>query len=194
MYKRQDITVSWENLYAINRKIIDPIAHRYFFVWEPVELTVYECPYEGEVSVSLPLHPDKPEEGHRTLTIAYRDGGARFLISGQDATNMEPGRLVRLMGLFNIEVLEVGGRSVKARFHSEELKVAREEKASLIHWLPIQGNVVVEVLRPDGTVEGFGEPDLAKEGVGSLVQLVRYGFGRVDEVGDGFVRICYAHK
>jgi len=192
--KPADITVSWENLYAINRKIIDPIAHRYFFVWDPVELTVYECPYEGEVSVSLPLHPDKPEEGHRTLSIPYRSGEAEFLISGPDAAEMEPGQLVRLMGLFNIEVLEVGGGAIRARFHSEELRVAREEKAALIHWLPAQGNVIVEVLRPDGKVEGLGEPDLAKEGVGSLIQLVRYGFGRIDEVGDGLVRICYAHK
>ncbi len=200
--KPADITISWENLYAINRKLIDPVAHRYFFVWEPVELEVSGCPSpggprdEGRVVLraELPLHPDRPEEGRRVLEVPCEEGTARFLISGPDAASMAEGQLVRLIGLFNIEVLKVGEGRVMAKFHSEELAVAKERKAPLIHWLPTDGNIEVEVLRPDGTVEGLGEPSLAREDVGALVQLVRYGFGRVDEVGEELVRICYAHK
>jgi len=33
-----DISLSLDTLYAENRKIVDPIANRYFFVWDPVEL------------------------------------------------------------------------------------------------------------------------------------------------------------
>ena len=191
--KSADITISWENLYAINRKLIDPLASRYFFVWEPTRLVVSGCPKEG-FSVKLPLHPDKPERGFRLLEVNCPGGLAELLISGSDAIDMRPGQMVRLIGLFNIEVLEVKEHEVKARFHSEPHEIAKERKAPFIHWLPPDSTIEVEVLRPDGHVEGLGEPGLAKERTGSLVQLVRYGFGRVDALGEGWVRICYAHS
>ena len=191
--KAADITISWENLYAINRKLIDPVANRYFFVWEPVELAISGCPREHFVA-ELPLHPDEPERGHRRLEVRCQDGTARVLIAGPDAAAMEPGRLVRLIGLFNIEVLRVSEGRVEARFHSEPHEIARERKAPFIHWLPPEGTVRVEVLRPEGPVKGLGELGLANEPVGALIQLVRYGFGRVDAAGDGWVRICYAHS
>jgi len=192
--KAADITISWENLYAINRKLIDPIANRYFFVWKPVELLVEGLSREGPLRAELPLHPDEPGRGRRVLQVPCEDGRARFLISGPDAAAMEPGQLVRLIGLFNIEVLKTGEERVLARFHSEALEVARERKAPLIHWLPSGGNLSVEVLRPEGAEKGLGEPGLAREVPGSLVQLVRYGFGRVEEARSDYVRICFAHK
>ena len=191
--KAADITISWENLYAINRKLIDPIANRYFFVWEPVELLVRSCP-RGRFVVELPLHPDRPERGRRRLEVSCPDGVARLFISGPDAANMRPGDIVRLIGLFNVDIAELGEGRVDARFHSEPYEVARERKAPLIHWLPIDQAIDVEVLRPDGAVKGLGEPGLAEEPIGALVQLVRYGFGRVDAVSDGWARICYAHN
>ncbi|RLI07317.1 glutamate--tRNA ligase, partial [Candidatus Bathyarchaeota archaeon] len=179
--KPADITVSWENLYAINRKIIDPVANRYFFVWEPVELLVRGLPGEGPLRAELPLHPDDPERGKRVLQASCEGGEARFLLSGPDASSLAGGGMVRLMGLFNIQVLGLEQGRLLARFHSEELSVARRRKAPIIHWLPAEENIEVEVLRPDGIVRGLGEPGLAHEGVGALVQLVRYGFGRIDE-------------
>ncbi len=192
--KPADITISWENLYAINRKIIDPVANRYFFIWEPVELLVQDLPDEGPLRAELPLHPDDPGRGRRVLQAPCEEGRARFLISGPDAAALEPGSVVRLIGLFNLEVLEVSEERVLAKFHSRALEVARELKAPLIHWLPPEGNLRVEVLKPGGIEEGLGEPGLAREKPGSLVQLVRYGFGRVEEVRPGYVRICFAHK
>lgn len=29
-----DVSISMESLYAENRKIVDPVANRYFFVWD----------------------------------------------------------------------------------------------------------------------------------------------------------------
>jgi len=192
--KPADITISWENLYAINRKIIDPVANRYFFVWEPIELEVVKLPPDLPLVVELPLHPDDPGRGKRTLELTASGDKAKFLIAGPDARDMAEGAVFRLIGLFNAQVLKAGGDKIVAEFHSQAVEVAKELKVPLIHWLPAEGNLEVEVLRPDGTVEGLGEPNLAREQTGSLVQLVRYGFGRVDEVAEGFVRICYAHK
>ena len=54
--KTQDIKLSWENLYAHNRKILDPIADRYFFVENPIEFNVKKTP--EKFVTQLPLHPD----------------------------------------------------------------------------------------------------------------------------------------
>ena len=42
--KPADVTLSWENLYSYNRKILDPQCNRYFFVADPVKLTVKNVP------------------------------------------------------------------------------------------------------------------------------------------------------
>ncbi len=38
--KPNDVTLSWENLYSYNRKILDATSNRYFFVAQPTELKV----------------------------------------------------------------------------------------------------------------------------------------------------------
>ena len=42
--KPNDVTLSWENLYAYNRKILDSTSSRYFFVAQPIELKVIDVP------------------------------------------------------------------------------------------------------------------------------------------------------
>ena len=58
--KPNDVTLSWENLYSYNRKILDATSNRYFFVPEPVELKVTQVP--KIFHAKFPLHPDKPEQ------------------------------------------------------------------------------------------------------------------------------------
>ena len=59
-----DISFSWDNLYAENRKIVDPVANRYFFVPDPVEATI-----EGAArhTAHAMLHPGDAARGTRTL-------------------------------------------------------------------------------------------------------------------------------
>ena len=38
--KSVDIEFSWDNLYGMNRQIIDPVSHRYFFVEKPVRYDI----------------------------------------------------------------------------------------------------------------------------------------------------------
>ena len=42
--KSNDVTLSWENLFSYNRKILDASSERYFFVPQPVELKVTAVP------------------------------------------------------------------------------------------------------------------------------------------------------
>ena len=59
-----DISFSWDNLYAENRKIVDPVANRYFFVPDPVEVKIEGAPHH---TANAMLHPSDPGRGSRTL-------------------------------------------------------------------------------------------------------------------------------
>ncbi len=64
--KPNDVTLSWENLFSYNRKILDATSNRYFFVPEPVELKVLDVPKTFQAK--LPLHPENlNEDSENTL-------------------------------------------------------------------------------------------------------------------------------
>ncbi len=187
-----DATLSWENIYAINRKIIDPTANRYFFIYEPMELFV-EGVSEPHTSKPL-LNPNDQSKGYRTLEVKPDGNTAKLLISRKDLEIVKKG-FARLMELFNIQYTRSDGGTVWARLHSTDYPEARRLGAPLIHWLPSQGNTKVEVMMPDATImSGLGESMLADEKPNRVVQLVRFGFGRIDKTTKDLVNICYAHN
>jgi len=132
--KTSDVTLSWENLYAYNRKIIDPIANRYFFVQNPAELVVKKIPQT--FVAKLLLHPDHPEKGFRYFKVKHKENKASFLISNNDINIIETRRKIRLMGLFNFQVEKTGKNLIEASFHSQSHEEAKKIDAPLIHWIP----------------------------------------------------------
>ena len=58
--KEKDIEFSSENLYAENKKIVEPTADRYYFVPDPAEIIVKGVP---ELDLRIPLHKDFKERG-----------------------------------------------------------------------------------------------------------------------------------
>jgi glutamyl-tRNA synthetase len=98
------------------------------------------------------------------------------------------------MELFNVEVVSSSPTHVKATFHSQEYAKARELKAPLIQWVPDEKHISCQVVMPDATrTKGFGETNLLAENVGGIVQMVRFGFGRIDSKEEPFT-IYFAHK
>jgi len=190
--KTADVTLSWENLYAHNRKLIDPEANRYFFVHNPIKLTVKNIPHGYKVK--LHLHPDYPERGFRQFEIEPRNGKALFWISSQDMNLVEIGRKIRLMGLFNIQITKSGKEQVDATFHSESHEEAKKLGAPLIHWLPIDNGISCEVVMPDASIaEGVAEKSCKKLKPSTIVQFERFGFIRIDQLDEKLT--CYfAHR
>ena len=189
--KPVDVTLSWENLYAYNRKIIDPKANRYFFVEEPCPLALRGL--DGEKVVELPLHPSYPERGRRVLRVKAEKGTAQLWVSRRDSEHMDVGSKFRLMGLANIEIVAVEDNTLIAEVHSWGVEEAKKLRIPLIHWLPSEGNVKMTVKGPQGSAVGLAEPNIMRESVDSVVQLVRYGFGRIDWKGEDEVLVYYAH-
>jgi len=190
--KTADVTLSWENLYAHNRKLIDPEANRYFFVHNPIEITVKNIPRTFEAN--LHLHPDYPERGFRQFEIKPEKGKTLFWISSQDMNLMESGKKIRLMGLFNIEIEKSGKRQVEAIFHSESHEEAKRLGAPLIHWLPVDTGISCEVVMQDASIaKGVAEESCKKLRPDTIVQFERFGFVRIDSLDEKLA--CYfAHR
>jgi glutamyl-tRNA synthetase len=196
--KPNDVTLSWENLFSYNRKILDATSNRYFFVAEPVELKVLGVPKSFQPK--LPLHPDKPERGFREYTVAIEgeEKVASFWVSRKDAEAMENGQVIRLMELFNVKIESKAGLVladlVLATFSSESYEDVRKIKVQLIQWIPKGEEFPCQVVMPDASVtEGFAESACKKLKPDAIIQFERFGFTRVDAVDQKMVTY-YAHK
>jgi len=192
--KSNDVTLSWENLFSYNRKILDATSHRYFFVPTPVELKVLEVPkiYHAK----LPMHPEKPEQGFREYTMLPQgnEKAVTFWISKKDAEAMETDDIIRLMELFNIKIESKIDNSETATFVSESYDDIRKIKAPLIQWIPKCEEVPCQIVMPDATViEGFAESACKKLKPDDIIQFERFGFTRIDEVNQKIVGY-YSHK
>jgi glutamyl-tRNA synthetase len=192
--KTADIILSWENLNAYNRKIIDPVASRYFFVDSPIELTVNKIP--KAFNVKLHLHPEYPERGFRQYSITPEgsENSAKFWVSGEDVNDSKIGNTIRLMELFNIRIEKANIYSCEAYFVGESHDEAKKGKAQLIQWVPIGEDVPCEVVMPDATpVEGVAEKACRNLKPDEVVQFERFGFVRIDKVNKKLVAY-YTHR
>ncbi|MBR9702430.1 hypothetical protein GOV10_00195, partial [Candidatus Woesearchaeota archaeon] len=175
---------------AINRRILDEEANRYFFVEEPVEISVKDWPQELN-SVELKLHPHK-NRGGRPLKI---DG--TFFIGKKDFDKVTDGKVVRLIDTANIRYDKEAKSFV---FHSLSVddfkKLAKDEKNGFIHFLPKNEKLVsARVFLPDATyVEGLCEPSITQIKEGTHLQFERVCFARLDAIEKGVYTFWFAHE
>jgi glutamyl-tRNA synthetase len=169
--KPSDSTVALSNLFALNRKRIEPIANRYMYVPDPVKL-VFEA--DRELTARIPLHLSFRERGERVYKVG--PGRVEVYVSRRD---VKQGAVVRLMELVNVEITAVGNDVAYGRVHSLDVEEARRIGAPIVQWAlePVEVRVVkpVAVGRKEEEV-GLGERALENVEVGSYVQFMRYGF------------------
>jgi glutamyl-tRNA synthetase len=192
--KTSDVVLSWENLYAHNRKILDPIADRYFFVQDPIELSVKHV--SKEFVVRLRLHPDNAERGFKEYKIVPKgkDDSVAFWVSRKDVDSSKIGTVLRLMDLFNVKIVSASVYAAEASFESESYDQARDIKAQLIHWVPVGEDMPCHVMMPDATLaEGIAEGLCKRLNKDDVVQFERFGFVRIDQIDDKLTAY-YAHK
>lgn len=189
--KPVDIKVSWSNLEAINRKRLDPLVNRFFFVSNPIALNVDNV---GETrTAKIRLHPDYPEKGHRIFTITPQKNRDTLLVSKKDVNLFKKEKIIRLMELFNIKVKAVQDE-VEADYYSETYREAKAVGAPLIHWIPASTGVKTSVVLSDATaVEGVAEDQCKTLRQGDIIQFERFGFARIDEV-NGYLVAYFAHR
>ena len=159
---------------AANRKLIDPIAHRYSFIPTPVKIDVKDAPKIKEITAKL--HPDNDKE-LKTIKV-----GKSIFIPHADLQKYG-GTEVRLMHLYNIIL------NKKAKFTSEENKPIQK-----IQWVS-DDNIKTSVLMPDGEViDGLAEANVEKLKIGDIIQFERFGFVRLDKKEKTKLTFCYTHN
>ena len=178
--KMADSAISWKKIYGLNRNLLEPIANRYFFVEDP-QLIEVENYNEGEVVVERPLHADHMDRGNRLLPF----NGSAYLAKSDIADGV-----FRLMDVVNVDI-----KGDEITYNSTSFEDARDLKARIIQWVPVEDNVKVTIVMDDASLKtGLGEAALCDLKVGDIVQFERVGFARLDEIKDDELIFYYAHK
>ena len=178
--KMADTAISWKKIYGLNRNLLEPIANRYFFCENPqlIEVNGYGG---GHVDIERPLHADHEDRGNRVLPFE-----GKAYLAEKDIND----GIFRLMDAVNVEIS--GG---DVNYHSTSFEDAREVKARIIQWVPVEDNVNVKIVRSDASIKtGLGEGALRDLSVGDIVQFERVGFARLDEISDDELVFYFAHK
>jgi glutamyl-tRNA synthetase len=181
-YTKTEHEYDWSLLLSINRKLLDPISKRIFFVPDPIPLEVDGAPKR---TVTLAFHPQK-NLGSRLIAT---DG--QFFIPSSDLKSIKMGSVFRLMDLYNVE-LTSGGSNPSARYAGDELipdskkiqwVTPSHKDASVLVPGPLflDGDVFNE--QSLGEVQGYSEAAAADTRPGEIVQFPRFGFCRHDESG-----------
>lgn len=173
--KPNDITISKENLEAYNKKAIDDIANRYFFVKEPVKIKIEGLNFNSK---KIRLHP--------TIDRGYREifFDKYFLVDKEDFEKFR-GKVIRLKDLCDI-VLDKNSKIVNI-----EYKEGKD--LPKIQWVPYNFKIKTRVVMPDRIINGYGELNLKNLKRGDIIQLERFGFCRVEKIGKS-VLLIFTHK
>ncbi len=177
----------FETLEAFNRRIIDGVSPRLFFVRNPVEVRIDGA---RESEIILKNHPTDTSLGSRRVRAHDK-----FYIAGEDAAPLNVGDEIRLIELCNIKVKEVntagsGGRSLVAGIGSDEIKQSMPK----IQWVAKSDIVQYKVMIPRQLyigeeyntnsleiAQGFAESHVSNLKPDSMIQFVRFGFCRIDD-------------
>ncbi|MDD5181998.1 MAG: glutamate--tRNA ligase [Candidatus Nanoarchaeia archaeon] len=182
---KTESVIQWDVLEAENRKVIEPVANRYFMVNDEVEMTVRGIP--DKYSAQIRLHPDNEKAGFKSYEFEKEE---HFLVNKSDIIGRKPEETIRLMELGDVKLHIVSGQEVIAQFVSRE----RGKDSKIVHWVKPDGAIDVEVMMPDAEIKyGIAEEAARKLKVGDIIQFVRFGFCRLDEKQDEILRFRFTH-
>jgi len=177
-----DISFSWDNLYSENRKLVDPVANRYFFVPDPIELRISGA--QPRTAHAL-LHPADAARGTRTFSFT-----GPVVLPKAEIVQGTP--MIRLKDLFNVKV--TWNKDIpNLEYAGDALADARAAKAPIIQWLPVEEKIGCTLRTPDGDIRGVCEPAVKHE-LGNVVQFERVGFAKIDAVLSDGVMAYFTHK
>ncbi len=192
--KHTDAVISYENLSAVNRKIVDPIAIRLMFTPDPVKLIIENVP--NRIEVEIPLHPSNTSLGKRKIVL--EGDPLEVYISSNDVELIRKHGGFRLMDLGNLELKDIDeiNKTIVAVYKGNVLEEARRKKLPIIQWVPLDDNVELVLKKPLGDkllhITGRAEPYTRTVKENTIVQFLRVGFARIHSIGEKIIAY-YAH-
>ena len=189
---KAESSVAFSLLEAANRKIIDPMAKRYFFVEDPVKLVVENAP---EKTKKINFHPDNKNLGSRTIKT-----GKTFFVTKTDMDNLKVGDIFRLKDLYNVKIIEKK-KEILAEYAGEKLIPDSAKiqwttdkfvkmKVSVPHLLYVNDKYNKDSLEQ---ADGFAEEAVSQLKTGEIVQFERFGFVRIENINNKITGF-FAHK
>jgi glutamyl-tRNA synthetase len=182
-YTKTEHEYDWSMLLSLNRKLLDPVSRRIFFVPDPLPLKVQGAPKR---EVTIPFHPQS-DMGSRTV-----DTAGEFFVAAGDLKSLKIGSVFRLMDLYNVQVVSNGPKA-SGKYAGDEV-IGNLRK---FQWVtPAHEKIrvtVPDVLFLEGgvynkdslkEVYGFAEESVSTLKVGDIVQFPRFGFARLDSPGE----------
>ncbi|MEM2020952.1 MAG: glutamate--tRNA ligase [Zestosphaera sp.] len=198
--KLSDASINWDNIAAINRKLVDRSTKRLMCVFNPVELRIEN--YTGPSKVTLSNHPENPSLGSREVPVRIFNGYLPVYIDHGDLEEVKSVGSFRLMEFCNVRLLKTEEGVLVGEFIGRDLKQAKDLKLPIIQWVPLKSCVKLNVLMPREldleVVQGLSEPAVRDLRPGEKVQLVRFGFVKIrgfsrDERGEIIAEAIYMH-
>lgn len=199
--------MTWDKLWTINKKIIDPIVPRYTAIRNdnPVKLTLTDGPETMEVQ-DKPKHKKNPDLGMKK-TYYYRD----VYIEQEDAAMLGENEEITLMDWGNVVVDKIEKDGTLVTAVSGHLNLAGDVKKTKkkLTWLAVRDDLVTiktlhfghiitkEILEETDEFRDFINKDSKQEGtsigdeqlkdlkVGDKIQLERRGYFICDQAHDG---------
>jgi glutamyl-tRNA synthetase len=181
--------ITFDQIEAINRKLLDPITKRLYFIPNPIRLIVYGA---SPKEIKLKFHPQF-DLGERSLKV-----GRVFYISEQDAGQLKEEEKIRLKGLYNIEIKKVTKKGIWGDYLGEKLLPELKK----FQWVP-EDHTRLEVLEPKEilvdnrynenslkTITGYAEKEIEKIASDEVVQFERFGFCRIEKDGKLRAFLC----
>ncbi len=188
--------ITWEKIVAFNRRHLDATAPRLFAVLNPVPLEITNV---SSREITLKYHPDNKKLGERTIKTSNE-----FYISKSDAEVLKQGETFRLKDLYNVKIIEITNEKIIAKYQSDELipKTKKIQWVSKEHALELDYTIPLPLINKDGTinknslvkVKGYVEDNIKGFEIGSLFQLERIGFAKLNKMQEYVVYMHEIHK
>lgn len=199
---RRITDMEWDKFWTLNKRVIDPIARRYFAIADAVPVELTNVSADEVVGVPVPRHPKDASMGNKIMRF-----GRNLVLERDDVELFTEGEEVTLMRLGNIRVTKLvkdaAGKVVKVEaenFPEGDFKKTKYKVAWLADVPDLVPCTLVEFdhliskpkleegddfhdhLTPVTRAEMFarGDHELRNAQVGDVVQLERRGFFRVD--------------
>ncbi|MEL9929348.1 MAG: glutamate--tRNA ligase [Sulfolobales archaeon] len=189
--KPSDATISWDVIAAVNRKNIDSISRRIFYVEDPVKIYLEDA--SEDLCNDIPYHPSNSSLGSRRLCVDRDDKGFFVYVQRRDLEDL---KRVRLMELANIEILNrIDENTYRAKIISRDLDTARKLKLQIIQWIGRE-RIPSELYVPEGLRmkrrRGYVEKSIL-ETRDQIYQLIRIGFAKIMKASKRIAQLLFIH-
>jgi glutamyl-tRNA synthetase len=185
-------TVTFGILEAANRKIIDPIAKRYFYVSNPIKLIVENAPQKKKV---INFHPRDKNLGGRIIKTDNT-----FYVEKLDMKKLRIGDIFRLKDLYNVKIKEKNDKIVGDYSGDELIPDSLKIQWTTDKYVKL-GVFVPHLLFTGGKfnknslekINGYAEEAAAELKTDEIVQFERFGFVRIENI-DNKIKGFFSHK